>query len=150
MGTDAAQRVGVAIRRLPREFGQTGREVHGVLAGAAGDLEHPAARRQDPAQDGQDRVAVAGDRGRGLGSADSSAMLTTFWLVAFSAENRWPFFRKMPSEPDHIADGLPEQTQRENRQDHLENEAETLLGRAMQGHFTEPVAERSRRRSSPP
>jgi hypothetical protein len=49
-------------------MGQSGGEMHSMLAGTACDLQHDALSRQDPLQDGQDRFAVARNR-RGTGGA---------------------------------------------------------------------------------
>ena len=44
---------------LPSELGQSGGEMHRMLAGAARDLQHVPARGQEPAQHREDRLAVA-------------------------------------------------------------------------------------------
>ncbi len=65
---DALTCAGIAVRGLPGEMGQSGGEMHSMLAGTACDLQHDAPSRQDPLQDGQDRFAVARNR-RGTGGA---------------------------------------------------------------------------------
>jgi hypothetical protein len=58
-----ARGVGVGVGRLPGQRRHAGGEVHRVLAGAAGDLQHQAAAGQDLVEDLEDRVAVAQRRG---------------------------------------------------------------------------------------
>jgi len=57
---DRGQRLLVGVARLPLQVGHCLREMDGMFAGARGDLQHEARRRQDLAQDGQDRIAIAG------------------------------------------------------------------------------------------
>src|SRR5262245_33978708 len=63
MRGDARERFAIAIRRPPGEARQGGRKIRRVLTAAARDLEHRPVRRQDPAQDGEYRIAVARHRG---------------------------------------------------------------------------------------
>ena len=65
MRRDARERIGIDIGRLPGEMGQPGCKVDRVLAGATSNLQHRAARRQDPPQDRKDWIAIARRRGRG-------------------------------------------------------------------------------------
>ena len=65
MSRDARERFRIAIGRLPGQPRQRGRAMHGMLAGAARDLEHRPAGRQHAAQHGKDRLAIARRRGRG-------------------------------------------------------------------------------------
>ena len=60
-----ARASGIRIARLEGQAGQGCGEVRRVLAGAAGHLQHHAARGQVPPQRGEDGVAVSG-RGRGV------------------------------------------------------------------------------------
>src|SRR4051812_19862998 len=70
MRRDAAQRRGVSVARLPGEMREAGGEVHGMLAGAACDLEHRAATRQHATKHREDRIAVARDGRRGEAALD--------------------------------------------------------------------------------
>ncbi len=63
VGRDAGEEVGVAVGRLPHDAGQAAREVGGMLAGAAGDLEDEPGGREHPPERGQDRIPVP-PRGR--------------------------------------------------------------------------------------
>src|SRR5262249_59391769 len=72
MRGDTSERIGIAIGRLPSETRQCCSKIHRVLPAAARYLEHGPARWQDPAQDGEDRVAVAGHRGRILRDIDET------------------------------------------------------------------------------
>jgi hypothetical protein len=40
--------IGVVVAGLPRKMRQSGREMHGMFAGAACNLQYDAARGQDP------------------------------------------------------------------------------------------------------
>ena len=73
MGFDARERVGIDVGRLPGEVRQVRGEIGRMLAGAARDLQHGPCGRQDPAQHGEDRIAVARDRGRQLGQLGKAA-----------------------------------------------------------------------------
>lgn len=59
IGTDAGQRVGIGIGRLPEDGRQSFGKIDRMLAAAAGNFEHQPARRQDAAQHVEDRIAVA-------------------------------------------------------------------------------------------
>ena len=61
---DPWQRRRLCIARLPFQFfGQARGHEGRVLAGATRDLEQEAAWRQDPAEDSEDRLAIACRRG---------------------------------------------------------------------------------------
>ena len=60
---DARERFGGSIRRLPQRVGKPWGEVHGVLAGPAGDLEDPAGGWQHSFEYRQDVVTIAFRRG---------------------------------------------------------------------------------------
>ena len=64
MSRDASECARIQVRRLPVQAGQPGREVNGVLAAPARNLEHSPARRQHTAKDIEDRLAVAAGRWR--------------------------------------------------------------------------------------
>ena len=71
MRRDAAKHQGIAVARLPGDSGQRSRKMDGMFAAAAGDFQHGPLGRHYPAQDGQDRIAVAGG-GRCVKSGGSS------------------------------------------------------------------------------
>src|SRR5690606_3668089 len=67
---------GVPVRKVagvPGELRQRGGEVHGVLAGAAADLEHRVAVAEPALEHGEDRFAIAFAGGRE--GAHGAAML---------------------------------------------------------------------------
>ena len=70
VGRDAPERIGIGVGRLPCQVRQRRGEVHGMLAGAARDLQHDPLRGQRLAQDREDRLAVARHRGCGQGALD--------------------------------------------------------------------------------
>ena len=72
MRRDAGAGLRVGIGRLPDEMGQGGGEMDGVLAAAAGDLQHGSRRGQHVPQYRQDRIAVARHGGRGQGAVKRS------------------------------------------------------------------------------
>ena len=59
-----ARACGVRIARLPDDARQRRGAMHGVLAGAARDLQHDAACRQHAREHGEDGIAIARGGGR--------------------------------------------------------------------------------------
>ena len=68
MGRDAGERLGVGIGRLPGQVRHRGREVDGVLAAAARDLQYQPALGQHAPQHCEDRLPIARRRWRGEGA----------------------------------------------------------------------------------
>src|SRR5215204_4208287 len=62
IGRDTPEGTRIEISGLPHELRKSGGEMNRMLAGAAGDLQYGAARRQNPPQHSKNRIAVAGDR----------------------------------------------------------------------------------------
>ncbi|CAD5267590.1 hypothetical protein BOS5A_120051 [Bosea sp. EC-HK365B] len=58
-GVDAGQRSRIGVARLEAQVRKGGCEVDGMLAGAAGDLQHEPLMREHFAEHGKDRLAVA-------------------------------------------------------------------------------------------